>query len=532
MMPHRVPARRTTRPGCGRLRVGIGAVGSAACAGAVTGSVPFIAYNAQIPRADPLGDPFPERAPLFRFLHAADIHLDSPLQGLERYPDAPVEAVRAAPRRAFEGLVDLAIEERVAFVLLAGDLYDGDWKDYNTGLFFVAQMRRLAEAGIPVFLVSGNHDAASQITKRLTLPPNVHHFASRRPETVELPALDVALHGQSFASRRVSDDLAAGFPPADGARFEIGLLHTSLDGRPGHASYAPCTVEGLRAKGYAYWALGHVHQREIVARDPWIVFPGNLQGRHARETGGKGATLVGVEHGRIVEVAHRDLDVVRWCRVELDLSAIERADDLLELVRTALLEAVEAAGGRLVAARVALTGATRVHAALAREPERWLHELRALATDLGEPGVWLERVERSTRPHEAAGRRRLRDDALGGLLRRIGDLEALELDFERASAELAELKRKLPLSLLGDGEPSPAGFAGDATAQDGGAGAEAGRPGSGAAGSGLFAAAGSASDDGVRAERFDPTDEAWLRARLPAVRALLWSRLIEGEGTA
>lgn len=471
----------------------------------MTGSVPRFAYNAQVPGADPVGEPIPEPLRLFRFLHAADIHLDSPLQGLERYPDAPVEAVRAAPRRAFEGLVDLAIEERVAFVLLAGDLYDGDWKDYNTGLFFVAQMRRLAEAAIPVFLVSGNHDAASQITKRLTLPANVHLFASRRPETVELPAFDVAIHGQSFATRRVSDDLAAGFPRVDAARFEIGLLHTSLDGRPGHASYAPCTVEGLRSKGYAYWALGHVHQREIVARDPWIVFPGNLQGRHARETGGKGATLVAVEHGRVAEVIHRDLDVVRWCRLELELGAIEHADEMLERVRAALVEAIEAAEGRLVTARVVLTGATRAHGALVRAPERWLHELRSLAADLGEPGVWLERVELATRPPEAVGRPLAREDALGGLLRRIRALDELDLDLTRAAAELGELKRKLPAALLGEV---------DASSESGGA-----------------SAVGSAPDDGVRAERFDPTDEAWLRARLPAVRELLWSRLLEGEGT-
>ncbi|MEZ4330154.1 MAG: DNA repair exonuclease [Myxococcota bacterium] len=435
---------------------------------------------------------------MFRFLHAADIHLDSPLQGLERYPDAPVEAVRAAPRRAFEALVDLAIEEGVAFVLLAGDLYDGDWKDYNTGLFFVAQMRRLAEASIPVFLVSGNHDAASQITKRLTLPPNVRHFASRRPETVELPALDVAIHGQSFASRRVTDDLAAGFPQTDAARFEIGLLHTSLDGRPGHARYAPCSVEGLRAKGYAYWALGHVHQREIVGRDPWIVFPGNLQGRHAREIGGKGATLVRVEHGRVVDVAHRDLDVVRWCRLELDLGRIDRADEMLELARSALGEAVESAEGRLVAARIVLQGSTRAHAGLVREPERWLHELRALAADWGEPGVWLEQIEQATRPPEALGGRRAREDALGGLLQRIERLDAGELALAHVAAELAELKRRLPAPLLGGVD--------DATDP------------------------GASPDDGVRADRFDPTDEAWLRARLPAVRAMLWSKLLDGEG--
>jgi len=438
-----------------------------------------------------VGEPFPERVSLFRFLHAADIHLDSPLQGLERYPDAPVEAVRGAPRRAFDALIDLALEERVAFVLLAGDLYDGDWKDYNTGLFFVARMRRLADAGIPVHLVSGNHDAASQITRRLSLPPNVHLYDPRRPETCEIPDLDVAIHGQSFASRRVSEDLSAAFPQADPGRFEIGLLHTALDGRPGHAAYAPCTVEGLRAKGYAYWALGHVHRGEEVSRDPWIVFPGNLQGRHARETGGKGATLVTVEHGHVVEVAHRDLDVVRWARIELDLAAIDHPDDALAHVRDALVAASAEAEGRLLAARIVLAGATSAHAALVREPARWLHECRSMASAMAEPGVWLERLELATRPRGALGRVLERDDALGGLLRRIEALEQRPLDLARTEEELAELARRLPATL----RPEP----------------------------------GAAADASGREERFDPTDPEWLRARLPAVRDLLWSRLLEGE---
>jgi DNA repair protein SbcD/Mre11 len=471
----------------------------------VTGSVSVVAYNAHVPGAGPEGVAFPECMILFRFLHAADIHLDSPLQGLERYDDAPVEAVRGAPRRAFEALVDLALDERVAFVVLAGDLYDGDWKDYNTGLFFTAQMRRLAEAGIPVQLVSGNHDAANQITKKLSLPPNVHHFAADAPSTFELPAFDVAIHGQSFGERRVSQDLAAGFPKADPGRFEIGLLHTSLDGRPGHAPYAPCSVEGLRAKGYAYWALGHVHQREVVLRDdPWIVFPGNIQGRHARETGAKGAVLVAVEHGRVVDVAFHALDVVRWARVELDLGEVDHPDDALVRARAALQAAQREAEGRLVTARLRLAGATAIHDDLVREPARWRHELRALAGELSDAGVWLERIEHATRPRRDLRARLERQDALGGLLRRLDTLEQQAPDLAAMRAELEELKRKLPTALLGE--------AGGASGEG-----EAGRSGGMLDGDDL---------------RFDPTDEVWLRTRLPAVRDLLWARLAPDEEPA
>jgi len=213
-----------------------------------------------------------------KFLHAADIHLDSPLRGLERYEGAPVGEIRGATRRAFERLVDLAIEEEVAFVLLAGDLYDGDWKDYNTGLFFVSQMNRLREADIRAFVIAGNHDAASQITRVLRPPDNVKVFSTKRPETAVLEDLGVALHGQGFASVAVTEDLSAGYPAAVPHLFNIGLLHTSLDGREGHAAYAPCSVDGLRSRGYQFWALGHVTSARWSPAIPGSSFPATSRG--------------------------------------------------------------------------------------------------------------------------------------------------------------------------------------------------------------------------------------------------------------
>jgi DNA repair exonuclease SbcCD nuclease subunit len=383
-----------------------------------------------------------------KFLHAADIHLDSPLRGLERYPDAPVDEARNATRQAFENLVELAIAEEVAFVLLAGDLYDGDWRDYNTGLFFVGQMNRLRRAGIQVHLVSGNHDAASQITKNLRLPDNVVHYDHRRPQTITRGDLGVAIHGQSFGSRSVAENLAAGYPVGDPALFNIGLLHTSLDGRPPHDDYAPCSVDTLRGKGYRYWALGHVHRREEVARDPWIVFPGNLQGRHARETGPKGCTLVAVEDGEVRSVEARDLDVLRWAVVRVDVAAAGSADATVESVRLALERERGASDGRLLAARVLLEGASEAHAELSRQPERWIHELRAQASALESPGVWLEKVEIRTRRPVDLARQLERDDALGDLLRGIAGLESAPLELEDLAAEFADLKSKLPVELL------------------------------------------------------------------------------------
>jgi DNA repair exonuclease SbcCD nuclease subunit len=389
---------------------------------------------------------------MLKFLHAADVHLDSPLRGLERYEGAPVEEIRSATRRAFENLVALAIEEEVAFVLLAGDLYDGDWKDYNTGLFFAAQMARLQEAGVRAFLIAGNHDAASQITKVLRPPANVKVFSTKRPETEILEDLGVAIHGQGFAQAAVSEDLAAGYPPPVPHLFNIGLLHTSLDGRPGHDSYAPCTVDGLRSRGYQYWALGHVHEREVVAEEPWIVFPGNVQGRHARETGAKGATLVTVDDRQRVRLEHRDLDVFRWTVCTVDLTEATTSGEALDRVRIALGAELTRAQGRSLAVRLCLEGACPVHADLAGASDHWVEEFRSLAHSFGEGALWIEKVLFRTQPAADLQAAFDREDALGGLLRTLRDLETGDDELTALAADFAELRTKLPAELFADSE--------------------------------------------------------------------------------
>lgn len=209
--------------------------------------------------------------PSFRFLHAADIHLDSPLHGLSRYDGLPIEEIRSASRSAFDNLVQCAIDEAVDFIVIAGDLFDGDWRDMGTGLYFARAMGRLDQARIPAFVLAGNHDAASVISRTVPWPPNVKLFDSRRPETHRLPDLQVAVHGQSFSTPAVTDNLVLAYPAGDDHAFNIGMLHTALAGRAGHAAYAPCGVDDLRSKGYDYWALGHVHEFEIVSRDPYVV---------------------------------------------------------------------------------------------------------------------------------------------------------------------------------------------------------------------------------------------------------------------
>jgi DNA repair protein SbcD/Mre11 len=381
-----------------------------------------------------------------RFIHAADLHLDSPLRGLDRYDGAPVEEIRGATRRAVAKLVDLAIAQSVDFLLIAGDIYDGDWRDYNTGLFFLAQMSRLRDSGVQVLFIRGNHDASSQITRRLNLPDHVREFSTRKPETIILDDLGVAIHGQGFSNRAVDEDLSQEYPAPVPGMLNIGMLHTSATGREGHDTYAPCTVEGLRSKGYDYWALGHVHTREVLSEDPWVVFPGNTQGRHIRETGPKGCTLVTFEDDRIDSVVHHDLDVMRWERRDVDASQARSSADVLDLAASAIRDVVDEADDLPVAIRVTITGASDAHAELAAEPERWTPEIRAQATDLSNESAWIEKVRIRTESKVDLTQLRQQEGPLSGLLEALeGDGMGMDDDL---LAGLQELRQKIPLEAL------------------------------------------------------------------------------------
>jgi DNA repair exonuclease SbcCD nuclease subunit len=334
-----------------------------------------------------------------KFLHAADIHLDSPLKGLSRRAVVPEEVLRDCTRRAFANLVDLAITEDVAFLLIAGDLFDGDWKDFSSGLFLAREMARL---GRPCIAIRGNHDAQSVVTKHLLPPRDLKILSSRTAETVRLDEWGVAVHGRSFPDRAVPEDFSADYPQPVPGMLNIGLLHTSAEGSAEHETYAPCRIEALVNKGYDYWALGHVHGRAVLHEHPWIVFPGNLQGRSARETGAKGATLVEVRDGAIAGVAHRPLDVLRWGHAVADVSGAESLGECLPRLRLALQEAADQRHGRPLLARLTLRGATPCHAHLAGEAVMLDAQCRAVAAEMDE--LYLERVMLETRAPEAADR--------------------------------------------------------------------------------------------------------------------------------
>ena len=374
---------------------------------------------------------------MFRFLHSADIHLDSPLLKLEYYEGAPIEALRGATRQAFQNLVDLAISESVDFVLISGDLYDGDWKDYNTGLYFVRQMSKLKEAKIPVCIVAGNHDAASKMTKTLRLPDNVLMFPTDKPHSFLMEHLGVAIHGQGFSSPAIKKDLSAAYPDAIPGMFNIGMLHTCATGREGHDTYAPCTIDALTSKGYDYWALGHVHQREILSENPMVVFPGNIQGRHIRESGSKGCMLVTVDDS--INTEFRSLDVIRWetIRVHSDADSYE----LSNLISEQFKILSDQHDNMPLAVRIEVQGES-----YPADPESWQNEIRALAVASG-GRIWVEKiifhpVQTSDKPSIVSDK-----GPVGEILQIFQEYHANPAKLKAAAESLNDLFVKLPADL-------------------------------------------------------------------------------------
>jgi len=383
-----------------------------------------------------------------KFIHTADIHLDSPLCGLASYQNAPVEALRTASRDAFRKLVDEAVEQQVDFMVIAGDLYDGNWRDYNTGHFFVREMGRLNQAAIPVYLLYGNHDAENEMTRRLMFPPNVFVFDSRRPVTHRLEAHRVALHGRSFKEAATLENLALGYPDPVPGWLNIGVLHTALEGYAAHARYAPCTLAELAAKGYDYWALGHVHEHAVLSESPWVVFPGNLQGRHIRETGPRGAVLVTADETGIRAVQRLIVDVMRWERLDVDVSTATDLQGAVLLAGRALQALLAArSDGKPVSVRVTLVGRTAAHGALFGLHTQLREELLAQAAAMAGDRMWIEKLRLETTPLVDASQISERADAIADLQELLAQVPLDETFMRSLAEDLQLLTAKAPLEL-------------------------------------------------------------------------------------
>lgn len=340
-----------------------------------------------------------------RFLHAADVHLDSPLCSLRSLDEQTAGKLHRASRRALETIVQTAIDRQVAAVVIAGDLFDGPVKDAGAGLWVESQFKRLVREKIPVVLIRGNHDAISNAHRVSRWPAGIVELASDRPQSICFKDSHLAIHGQSFEARAETKDLAADYPSAIAGYFNIGLLHTSLSGSSQHDCYAPTSVPVLESKGYQYWALGHIHQRteQSLSSRCWVGYSGNTQGRHVRETGAKGCYVVEVVDNQLERMEFVPTDSLRWHILPVDLQHIERLSDIEDCVQDSLcslmaqLQGVQV-GDVPLAIRLHLQGSTVQHAELT-QPDVLARLNDTLASNMHQSGnVWLESVKVRTHP--------------------------------------------------------------------------------------------------------------------------------------
>jgi DNA repair exonuclease SbcCD nuclease subunit len=330
----------------------------------------------------------------YRFVHTADIHLDSPLKSLALRNSDLAELIGNATRRAFARTVELCLEERVQALLIAGDLYDGDQTSMKTARFLSEQMRRLCEAGVSVFVVRGNHDALSKITKELTPPESVKVFEGRA-ECIELDGnVPIAIHGLSFAKPQAPESLLGKYKPAVSGAYNIGIMHTSLYSAVGHDLYAPCSVSDLQSTGFDYWALGHIHKRLAIEGKTSIVMPGNPQGRDINEDGPKSVTLVTVGEDRSTTIEERPTAIAQFERIEFNTSSVESWTDLIDETSSLLEDKRRQISAEHLVARVSITGTTPLAWRIRRDLDLLKTELETNSPDR----CWIEKIEVSCSP--------------------------------------------------------------------------------------------------------------------------------------
>lgn len=378
----------------------------------------------------------------FRFVHAADLHLDSPLRSLALRDPALADLIGNATRRAFVAIIRLCLDEQVDALLLSGDLYDGDQTSMKTARFLADQIDALHQAGIKVFIIRGNHDALSKITKELAYPDSVTIFGSRAGAvTIGHGDRPVVIHGISFANHHAPESLLPKFrPPVEGA-VNIGLLHTSLGGAAGHDPYAPCDMGDLQRAGFRYWALGHVHGRNVLAGDTTVVMPGMPQGRDIGEAGAKSAALVTVADDGAITLESRHTSVAQFERVSVDLGGIEDWRSLTAVLGTALGQARDGVTSEHLVARLRLTGETPLAWRLRRDMDLLRTEAERQAEIAGR--TWIDKVEIDCRPPRTTPAP-FAADPLDELRRLMGDI-ADDAAYRAEIAEIAEdLRAQLP----------------------------------------------------------------------------------------
>ena len=387
----------------------------------------------------------------FRFIHTADLHLDSPLRSLAMRNGELADLVGDATRQALVAIVDLCLDEKVDALIVAGDLYDGDQTSMKTARFLASQMQRLHEAGIATFVIRGNHDALSRITQELILPPSLKLFGGRA-DAVEIVKgdLNLVMHGLSFANSQAPESLLEKYRRPSPDAINIGIMHTSLAGAPGHDPYAPCKASDLHGWGFDYWALGHIHMRAQHAGERMVIMPGMPQGRDINEAGQKTVTLVTIHDDRSLSVEERPTSIAQFERISLDLSAASTWREAVETIEKGLGAARDQTRSEHLVGRIMLSGETPLSWQLRRDRDLLLTEIEQRAENIGK--TWIEKIEIATNVARSTG-----DDSAADPVIELGALMRDEIIHQhgvRASI------RDLALELRDDLPPDARGFGG------------------------------------------------------------------------
>ena len=383
-----------------------------------------------------------EPAIAFRFLHTADLHLDSPLKSLALKDADLAGLIGNASRRVFETIVQTCLDERLDALVIAGDLFDRELRSVKTPAFLTRQLRLLNEAGVQVFMIRGNHDAeASAITNQLDLPPGVHVFTGRGG-TVTLEEKAVAVHGVSFAQRHAPNSLLPKYKPPVQGMANIGLMHTSIGGTEGHDVYAPVSVADLVAHGFDYWALGHIHKRQVHHEHPFIVMPGIPQGRSVREAGPKSVTLGTIDEGGI-RIEERHTGIAEFSAVTVNVAGATEIEDVRAAIRQSIQDSAETTRSEHAVLRLSLRGETALAWRIRRDTETRLEEAREEAAAYG--NVWIESLGAHAAPPSGTI---TGDDPVVELQTLMQSQVISDPSFVRdAAAEMDKLIKKLPPGL-------------------------------------------------------------------------------------
>ncbi|MBO8171421.1 MAG: DNA repair exonuclease [Bacillaceae bacterium] len=342
----------------------------------------------------------------FRFVHAADLHLDSPFRGLgsrSKMPDEIYQRIKQSTFRAFDHLIKLCIEERADFLVIAGDVFDLRDRSLRAQTYFQKGLKRLAQEGIQVYVIHGNHDPEDGGKASLSWPDNTTFFSSQAVESaafVKNGEEAARIYGRSYPTAQFTERIIDQYIREPDVPFAIALLHTNLDGDPDHDNYAPCSRSELLEKDFDYWALGHIHQRAVIhEKEPAIVYAGNIQGRSIKETGARGCYVVDVRNGDIISLTFRETDDVRWYHEQVDVSGMDRIQQVFDRIQELFQDISDKSSGRPSIIRLELVGVTSVHQQLfpvddfMEGLEPYIEEFFAQ-----ENWVWPESIRIRTRP--------------------------------------------------------------------------------------------------------------------------------------